>query len=41
MVERCAAFQEAGVQRMFVWPVADELEQLRRFAEQVLPVLTA
>jgi alkanesulfonate monooxygenase SsuD/methylene tetrahydromethanopterin reductase-like flavin-dependent oxidoreductase (luciferase family) len=40
VVERCAAFQEAGVQRMFVWPVADELEQLHRFAEHVLPALS-
>jgi alkanesulfonate monooxygenase SsuD/methylene tetrahydromethanopterin reductase-like flavin-dependent oxidoreductase (luciferase family) len=33
------AFGEAGVQRVFVWPVADELEQLRRFADEVMPLV--
>jgi alkanesulfonate monooxygenase SsuD/methylene tetrahydromethanopterin reductase-like flavin-dependent oxidoreductase (luciferase family) len=40
---RCAdllnAFQEAGVQRVFVWPVADEVDQLRRFADEVMPLV--
>jgi alkanesulfonate monooxygenase SsuD/methylene tetrahydromethanopterin reductase-like flavin-dependent oxidoreductase (luciferase family) len=40
---RCAdllnAFQEAGVQRVFVWPVADEVDQLRRFADEVIPLV--
>lgn len=39
VVEKLAAFQEAGVQRVFVWPVADELEQLHRLSEEVMPVL--
>jgi hypothetical protein len=41
MAERLAAWREAGVQRVFLWPVADELEQLRRFAELVRPALAA
>ena len=28
---------EAGVQRVFIWPVADELRQLERFANEVRP----
>jgi hypothetical protein len=39
MAERLVAFRDAGVQRVFLWPVADELEQLRRFSEQVMPAL--
>lgn len=35
------AFREAGVKRVFLWPVADELEQLRRFATEVIPLLDA
>lgn len=31
------AFREAGVSRVFIWPVADELEQLRRFTTEVNP----
>jgi alkanesulfonate monooxygenase SsuD/methylene tetrahydromethanopterin reductase-like flavin-dependent oxidoreductase (luciferase family) len=41
LAETLAAFGEAGVQRVFLWPVADELEQLRRFREQVVPLLPA
>jgi alkanesulfonate monooxygenase SsuD/methylene tetrahydromethanopterin reductase-like flavin-dependent oxidoreductase (luciferase family) len=33
------AFRSAGVQRVFLWPVADELEQLKRFAGEVIPRL--
>lgn len=39
MAERLLAFRDAGVQRVFLWPVADELEQLRRFSDQVMPAL--
>jgi hypothetical protein len=37
--ERLAAFRDAGVQRVFIWPVADEIDQLRRFHEEVVPLL--
>ncbi len=39
MAERLAAFRDAGVQRVFLWPVADEVEQLRRFSAEVAPLL--
>jgi len=37
--ERISAFQEAGVQRIFVWPLADELHQLERFRQEVVPLV--
>ncbi len=37
--EKLAAFRDAGVQRAFIWPVADERRQLELFAEQVVPLL--
>jgi alkanesulfonate monooxygenase SsuD/methylene tetrahydromethanopterin reductase-like flavin-dependent oxidoreductase (luciferase family) len=33
--EKIAAYQEAGVQRIFLWPVKDELRQLTLFRERV------
>ena len=35
--ERLSAFAQAGAQRLFVWPLADELDQLRLFWERVVP----
>ena len=35
--EKLCAFAEAGVQRVLVWPVADEERQLELFCEQVTP----
>jgi alkanesulfonate monooxygenase SsuD/methylene tetrahydromethanopterin reductase-like flavin-dependent oxidoreductase (luciferase family) len=39
--DRCAEllrdFRDAGVQRVFVWPVVDEIRQLERFREEVWP----
>jgi alkanesulfonate monooxygenase SsuD/methylene tetrahydromethanopterin reductase-like flavin-dependent oxidoreductase (luciferase family) len=37
--DQLRAFGDAGVQQVFIWPVADEVEQLHRFAEQVRPLL--
>ena len=37
--ERLAAFAEAGVQRMFLWPLANPMEQLERFQARVAPML--
>lgn len=37
--EKLAAFAEAGVQRVFIWPVADELHQLERFWNEVVPMV--
>lgn len=39
--EACAkklgAYARAGVERIFVWPLTDELTQLRVFMERVVP----
>jgi alkanesulfonate monooxygenase SsuD/methylene tetrahydromethanopterin reductase-like flavin-dependent oxidoreductase (luciferase family) len=37
--ERLAAFADAGVQRVFVWPLGDELAQLELFQERVVPLV--
>ena len=37
--EKLAAYQKAGVQRIYLWPVADELEQIRLFMERVAPLI--
>jgi alkanesulfonate monooxygenase SsuD/methylene tetrahydromethanopterin reductase-like flavin-dependent oxidoreductase (luciferase family) len=37
--ERLAAFADAGVERVFVWPLGDELEQLALLSERVVPLL--
>lgn len=41
VLDRLMGFREAGVQRLFVWPVDDEISQLQRFSEEVLPALLA
>ncbi len=33
------ALADAGVQRVYVWPVVDEIEQLERFATTVRPAV--
>jgi alkanesulfonate monooxygenase SsuD/methylene tetrahydromethanopterin reductase-like flavin-dependent oxidoreductase (luciferase family) len=38
--EKLRKLQKAGVRKIFLWPVEDEVDQLRRFHEQVLPLLT-
>ena len=37
--ERLTAFSRAGVQRVFVWPLGNELEQLELFQERVAPLV--
>lgn len=37
--EKLDAFRDAGVQRVLIWPVADEQRQLELFCERVLPAL--
>jgi alkanesulfonate monooxygenase SsuD/methylene tetrahydromethanopterin reductase-like flavin-dependent oxidoreductase (luciferase family) len=41
LAEKLSAFAEAGVQRVFIWPVANEINQLERFSEGVLPLLSS
>ena len=38
-VEKLNAFRDAGVQRVLIWPVADEQRQLELFCEHVRPPL--
>jgi alkanesulfonate monooxygenase SsuD/methylene tetrahydromethanopterin reductase-like flavin-dependent oxidoreductase (luciferase family) len=35
--EKLAAYQPAGVQRIYLWPIANEIEQIRIFMDQVMP----
>jgi alkanesulfonate monooxygenase SsuD/methylene tetrahydromethanopterin reductase-like flavin-dependent oxidoreductase (luciferase family) len=37
--EKLVSFAKAGVRRVFIWPVADEEEQLERFADAVRPMI--
>ena len=39
--EKLTAFAKAGVQRVFIWPVADEVQQLERFWNEVRPLVAA
>jgi alkanesulfonate monooxygenase SsuD/methylene tetrahydromethanopterin reductase-like flavin-dependent oxidoreductase (luciferase family) len=38
--ERISAFAQAGAQRVFLWPLADELRQLELFHDLVAPFVT-
>jgi alkanesulfonate monooxygenase SsuD/methylene tetrahydromethanopterin reductase-like flavin-dependent oxidoreductase (luciferase family) len=38
--ERISAYADAGAQRIFVWPLADELRQLELFRESVVPLVS-
>ena len=37
--ERLSSYAEAGVQRVFLWPVGEPIEELELFAERVAPLL--
>jgi probable F420-dependent oxidoreductase len=37
--EKLAAYQKAGAQRIYLWPLADEAEQIELFMERVAPLL--
>jgi alkanesulfonate monooxygenase SsuD/methylene tetrahydromethanopterin reductase-like flavin-dependent oxidoreductase (luciferase family) len=39
--ERISAYAEAGAERVFVWPLADEVRQLEAFREKVVPLVAA
>ena len=39
--EKLTAFAKAGVQRVFIWPVANEIHQLERFWSDVRPLVAA
>lgn len=38
--EKLNAFRAGGVQRIYLWPIADETDQLRLFQERVAPLIT-
>jgi alkanesulfonate monooxygenase SsuD/methylene tetrahydromethanopterin reductase-like flavin-dependent oxidoreductase (luciferase family) len=37
--EKLAPYRSAGVQRVYLWPLADELNQIKIFMEQVAPLI--
>ncbi len=37
--EKLAAYYNAGAMRVYLWPIADELEQIKIFMEQVAPLI--
>ena len=37
--EKLATYQKVGVQRVYLWPLADELEQIKIFVRQVVPLI--
>ena len=37
--ERISDYRDAGAERIFVWPLADELDQLERFRNDVVPLV--
>ena len=37
--EKLAAYHDVGVQRIYLWPLADELEQIKLFTRHVLPLI--
>jgi probable F420-dependent oxidoreductase len=39
--EKLAAYRSAGAHRIMLWPIQDELNQLEKFQEQVIPVAQA
>lgn len=36
---KLAAYQRVGVQRIYLWPLADEIQQLKSFVHQVAPLI--
>jgi hypothetical protein len=37
--KKLAAYRHVGVQRLYLWPLADELEQIEIFMTQVVPLM--
>jgi len=37
--DKLAAYQKVGVQRIYLWPLADEIEQIKNFMKQVVPLM--
>ena len=39
--DKLAAFQRVGVQRIYLWPLANEVEQIKIFMNEVVPLIEA
>jgi alkanesulfonate monooxygenase SsuD/methylene tetrahydromethanopterin reductase-like flavin-dependent oxidoreductase (luciferase family) len=39
--EKLAAYRQVGVQRIYLWPLANELEQIKIFMTQVVPLINS
>jgi alkanesulfonate monooxygenase SsuD/methylene tetrahydromethanopterin reductase-like flavin-dependent oxidoreductase (luciferase family) len=39
LAEKLIAYKHAGVQRVYIWPVTDEVSQIERFSETVAPLI--
>jgi len=39
--ERMSAYARAGADRVFVWPLADDVRQIETFRERVVPLVSA
>ena len=39
VAEKLIAYRDAGAQRVYLWPVADEVSQMERFGEEVAPLV--
>jgi hypothetical protein len=37
--KKLAAYQNVGVQRVYLWPLGNELEQIKIFMRQVVPLI--
>jgi alkanesulfonate monooxygenase SsuD/methylene tetrahydromethanopterin reductase-like flavin-dependent oxidoreductase (luciferase family) len=37
--EKLAAYKSVGVQRIYLWPLANEVEQITKFMQNVVPLL--
>jgi alkanesulfonate monooxygenase SsuD/methylene tetrahydromethanopterin reductase-like flavin-dependent oxidoreductase (luciferase family) len=37
--EKLAAYQKVGVQRIYLWPLANELDQIQIFMNEVVPLI--
>jgi probable F420-dependent oxidoreductase len=37
--EKLAAYERVGVQRIYLWPIAEEVEQIQLFMNQVVPLI--
>jgi alkanesulfonate monooxygenase SsuD/methylene tetrahydromethanopterin reductase-like flavin-dependent oxidoreductase (luciferase family) len=39
--EKLAAYQKVGVQRIYLWPLANDLDQIKIFMNEVVPLINA